>query len=177
MSIANLTSEQSKLYLDINVNNINAQSQTVEGELTVADLNVTNFTIGAIESNTWTPVIVDTPSGGCSTLVNGDLVEARFRKINNLVQAYCVYNFNPSAGANGEFNIGNLPSAKISNWTLNDSIYGNGISQKIGAGDVFLNSVVADATDGSTQKFTCFCSNFADTALHRITLFFHYTTD
>jgi hypothetical protein len=184
MSYSNLIANNRKSWLDINCDAVDAEGQVQAGSIftsgtaIIADLDITNFVLGAVESGTWAPVIVPaSQAGGCSTLVDGDLVEARWRKINNLIQAYVVYQFSPSAAAAGEFNISNLPVVKTSNWTVGDSIYGNGVTQKVADPTVFLNSCVSVADNGTTQDFTCFCSNFVDTNPHRITFFFHCTTD
>lgn len=169
MSVSNLISGAAiqKPWSDLKVQNLD-----------VRDLNVSNFTIGAIESGTWNPVVAN-PTGGCLGLTSGLKVEARYRKINNLVQFYVAFDFNPASTSAGDFAITNLPVAKTSNWVIGDSVYGSGTVHKVGDTSLFLGLVVptSDPEDDTTQSITCFCSEFVDTAPHRIVFEGRYTTD
>ena len=189
MSLANLISEQSKLYLDINVNNINAQSQTVEGdvffngELTVADLNVTNFTVGAIESNNIVPSI-----GIESGISSINFARMHSKKVNNIVFCNLYARVDIAVGGlSAAINIerANLPIGKASDFTVSDDVIGTGTFENsnhynAAAGSINgYQSVYCNVGSGSPNRlvFTFFKEQSISHVNQEIQINFSYTTD
>ena len=168
MSIANLTSEQNKDYLTINVKRVNTQ-----------ELNITNFTVGAIGSGVWNPNISmaagKMPQGAFTGLTNADIVEARFRKINNLVECYVGINFIPTVAGTGSFFFDNLPIGKTSTQFIStDNAYGQGTAF---TGSVLNQCVAEGDVGGGTTDIAVFTPGLVNAVQNRIYLLIRYTTD
>lgn len=118
MSISNIltTGTISKPWADMSVNNIFAD------EIECDKLTVNGSTTGAIESGR--NILTVTPSAGISNIFVEDI---RFTKINNIVEFTLYYEADFLNGVESIFTVNDLPVAKTSNFSTNDTCIGTGV--------------------------------------------------
>ena len=166
MSIANLTSEQSKEYLDIKVKRVDTQ-----------EFNITNFTNGAIESFNTVPGI-GIEAGGGNAVTNINFSRLHSKKINNIVFCNLYVRVDTNAGTNGTIFIARdqLAIAKTSDFTASDDVIGTGVYEN--STQASYNSVYCNVGAGAPNRITF--NFFKDAAIQNndeIQINFSYTTD
>lgn len=159
---------------DLTADNVSSNDMSVSAGLTVADLNITNFVLGAVESdNAYVPVFLNQTG----SLANAFALKGGYaRKINNLVKVRLIVETTAAAAGIGGFEINrtNLPIAKVSSFTDLDRCAGICMATRSG-----------EAKAGAAASDTAFPSDIiafefeglTNAVVYQLNIEFDYTTD
>ena len=161
MSITNLASQNEKEYLDIKVN-----------KLDVADLNITNFSIGAVGSDNNVPSLEAGPGITAVTFSR-----AHWKKINDVIFVNLYAKVDADASSSGTVRIArsDLFYAKATAFSSNDEVIGVGVYED---NNNFRPVYLRLGSGGNSDKIEfVFQKTSATLSGEELQVNFSYTTD